>query len=211
MLSLRHVSSSVHREVSVDIHPACITALLGLNGAGKSSLMKVLLGLMPYSGTIHWKGKDLSHMKQRDKSCLMAYIPQSPEVKFAFSCEEMVAMGRYSWGGERQEPVVSALKAVDALAWRNRSILELSCGQRQRVYIARALASDAKILLLDEPHNHLDVLQQGHLWKLLKKIQSEDRIILLATHDIRSAAEYCGAQIVLDSGAISKNCALLSS
>lgn len=173
-----------------------IVGVIGPNGAGKSTLLKAIVGLAPVAeGTISIYGKPAS--RQRSE---VAYVPQREEVNWEFpvAVEDVVMMGRYGrigWfrraGKEDRDHVDRALALVDLEDIRGRQINQLSGGQQQRVFIARALAQDASILLLDEPLTGVDATSQEKILELLHGLAAEGRTIVMATHDLNSAACNC--------------------
>lgn len=167
-------------------------ALIGPNGAGKSTLLNTLAGLIrPMAGSILWNGKPLREHKHE-----IAYVPQRNEVDWAFplTVRELVEMGRYpslgawkAFSAHDREIVSRALEAMKLTPLCNRQIGELSGGQQQRVFLARALAQEAHILLLDEPFTGLDVPGTEHLTALLRELAAEGRLIIASHHDLASA------------------------
>ncbi len=168
-------------------------ALVGPNGAGKSTLLKILARLMrPDSGEILWNGAPLSHFPHET-----AYLPQRSEVNWAFplTVRDLVAMGRYPslgiWRKSRRhdrEIVDKALFALGLERLHDRQIGALSGGQQQRAFLARALAQEAHILLLDEPFTGLDSRGTASLGELLRALAREGRLIIASHHDLNTAA-----------------------
>lgn len=167
-------------------------ALIGPNGAGKSTLLNTLAGLIrPMAGSILWNGKPLREHKRE-----IAYVPQRNEVDWSFplTVHELVEMGRYpslgawnAFSAHDREIVARALDSMKLGALSDRQIGELSGGQQQRVFLARALAQEAHILLLDEPFTGLDVPGTENLTVLLRELASEGRLIIASHHDLASA------------------------
>lgn len=195
-------SRAVLRALSLELCCGQLHGVLGPNGSGKSTLFKALAGLIPLQhGEIYWNGDPLSTQSRRDWSQICSLVPQTPSISFDYSVEEIVRMGLYASGDLDQESAVTnALKLVDAYHLRQRSINKISAGERQRVYIARALVTDAPILLLDEPTSNLDIRHQLEIWSLLRELVRPDRLIIAALHDLHIAAEFCDAVTVLDQG-----------
>ena len=196
------------RDASFDLPLGTITALVGVNGAGKSTLFKALMGFVPVSsGTIEILGQPVGKvMKQQ----AVAYVPQAEEVDWTFPVlvEDVVMMGRYGHMGllrrprdEDREAVTAALARVNMTDYRHRQIGELSGGQRKRVFLARALAQDAKVILLDEPFTGVDVKTEDQIIALLAELRQEGRVMLVATHNLGSVPEYCD-RVVLVKGTV---------
>ncbi|MGG7564872.1 manganese/iron ABC transporter ATP-binding protein [Rhodovulum sp. DZ06] len=175
-----------------------ITALVGVNGAGKSTLFKAIMGFVPAArGEVRVFGLPVKAALRRN---LVAYVPQAEEVDWAFPVlvEDVVMMGRYGHMGFLRRPRAADRAAVDAALarvnmqdFRKRQIGELSGGQRKRVFLARALAQDARAILLDEPFTGVDVKTEDQIIALLKALRDEGRVMLVSTHNLGSVPEFC--------------------
>ena len=195
-LTVAYGSRSALSGVNADMERGQIVGVVGPNGAGKSTLLKAIVGLVPIVGgtiTVH----DKPASKQRHE---VAYVPQREEVNWEFpvSVEDVVMMGRYGrigWfrraGNDDRRRVDEALEMVDLIDIRDRHINQLSGGQQQRVFLARALAQDASVLLLDEPLSGVDATSQERILQLLHDLAAEGRTVVMATHDLSSAACNC--------------------
>lgn len=191
--------------VSFDIPKGAITALVGANGAGKSTLFKALMGFVPAAkGAVQILGRPVK-AALADK--LVAYVPQSEEVDWTFPVlvEEVVMMGRYGHMGLLRRPsskdraaVDAALARVDMAPLRKRQIGELSGGQRKRVFLARALAQDAQVILLDEPFTGVDVQTEAAIVALLRALRDEGRVMLVSTHNLGAVPEFCDRVVLLN-------------
>jgi ABC-type Mn2+/Zn2+ transport system ATPase subunit len=178
-------------------------ALIGPNGAGKSSLLKAIAGLIPRaSGEILWRGSAVSKWSHE-----FAYLPQREEVDWSFpiTVRGLVEMGRYPqtgwWRKFREEDKLAVDRAIDSLQLRDiehRQIRELSGGQQQRAFLARALAQEAHVLLLDEPFTGLDRSAVSILGDLLAKLAEEGRLVIASHHDLVSAHSLFDEVLVLD-------------
>ncbi|MEM7519582.1 MAG: manganese/iron ABC transporter ATP-binding protein [Pseudomonadota bacterium] len=181
-----------------------VTALVGVNGAGKSTLFKALMGFVPVaSGSINILGHSIKDALSQN---LVAYVPQSEDVDWAFPVlvEDVVMMGRYGHMGFFRRPsaldraaVDRALARVSMLDFRHRQIGELSGGQRKRVFLARALAQDGQVILLDEPFTGVDVQTEAQIVALLKDLRSEGRVMLVSTHNLGSVPEFCDRAVLV--------------
>jgi manganese/iron transport system ATP-binding protein len=181
-----------------------ITALVGVNGAGKSTLFKAIMGFVPIAaGEIRILGRSV---REALKANLVAYVPQAEEVDWAFPVlvEDVVMMGRYGHMGffRRARPadraaVTEALARVGMSGFRERQIGELSGGQRKRVFLARALAQDGRVILLDEPFSGVDVKTEEQIVALLKSLRDEGRVMLVATHNLGSVPEFCDRTVLV--------------
>jgi manganese/iron transport system ATP-binding protein len=196
------------RDASFAIPPGTIAALVGVNGAGKSTLFKAIMGFLPVSaGEIGILGKSV---KAALKAGIVAYVPQAEEVDWTFPVlvEDVVMMGRYGHMGFLRIPkaadhaaVAEALVRVGMSGFRKRQIGELSGGQRKRVFLARALAQDGQVILLDEPFTGVDVQTEEAIVQLLRELRDEGRVMLVSTHNLGSVPEFCD-QVVLVKGTV---------
>ena len=168
------------RNASFEIPTGTITALVGVNGAGKSTLFKAIMGFVPAAkGEITVLGMPVKDALRQN---VVAYVPQSEEVDWSFPVlvEDVVMMGRYGHMGFLRRPkqmdheaVTSALERVNMIDFRHRQIGELSGGQRKRVFLARALAQEGKVILLDEPFTGVDVQTEDAIIALLREMRDE--------------------------------------
>ncbi|MCT4555305.1 MAG: manganese/iron ABC transporter ATP-binding protein [Pelagimonas sp.] len=189
---------------SFDIPRGSVTALVGVNGAGKSTLFKSVMGFVPTAqGQITILGLPVREALKRN---LVAYVPQSEEVDWAFPVlvEDVVMMGRYGHMGFLRRPRAADHKAVEqALArvnmqdFRKRQIGELSGGQRKRVFLARSLAQDGQVILLDEPFTGVDVKTEDQIIALLRELRDEGRVMLVSTHNLGSVPEFCDRTVLV--------------
>jgi iron complex transport system ATP-binding protein len=154
----------------------------------------------PSSGNVFWKEENLHAKERLEISKIISFVPQNVQTHFDFSVFELVAMGRYPYGQESLEPLKEAMYAVDVWHLREQNISTLSAGEKQRVYIARALATAAPVLLLDEPTANLDIRHQLEIWSLLKKLVTEGKIVIVTTHDLAATEEYCDSVVILNEG-----------
>lgn len=188
-----------------------MVSVLGPNGCGKSTLMKIICNLLkPENGCVNILGKMVEQISLNDLARNIAYVSQSNYAVFSYSVYEIVMMGRTPYlnllGFEKtddKEIVFDAMKKMEIDHLAGKGISELSGGEAQRVYIARALAQQAKIILLDEPNAHMDLEHQVRTFELLKKINKEEgTTILSVSHDLNFVGIYFDRIIVLQSGKI---------
>lgn len=192
------------RDASFEVPTGTITGLVGVNGAGKSTIFKAIMGFVPLSGgEITVLGQSA---KAALKQNLVAYVPQSEEVDWSFPVlvEDVVMMGRYGHMGFFRSPgpadhaaVTNALSRVNMSDFRKRQIGELSGGQRKRVFLARALAQDGKVVLLDEPFTGVDVQTEEAIIILLREMRDEGRVMLVSTHNLGSVPEFCDRTVLV--------------
>ncbi|WP_299414070.1 manganese/iron ABC transporter ATP-binding protein [uncultured Sulfitobacter sp.] len=192
------------RDATFEIPTGTITALVGVNGAGKSTLFKAIMGFVPAAkGEISVLGMPVKEALKRN---IVAYVPQSEEVDWSFPVlvEDVVMMGRYGHMGFFRHPkkadhaaVTSALERVNMAEYRHRQIGELSGGQRKRVFLARALAQEGQVILLDEPFTGVDVQTEDAIVELLRDMRDEGRVMLVSTHNLGSVTEFCDRTILV--------------
>ena len=196
------------RDASFTVPKGSVTALVGVNGAGKSTLFKALMGFVPASrGTVQVMGMAVPEALRRN---LIAYVPQAEEVDWTFPVlvQDVVMMGRYGHMGflrralpQDRAAVDQALERVGMTEFRHRQIGELSGGQKKRVFLARALAQGAAVILLDEPFTGVDVKTEDAIIALLRQMRDEGRVMLVSTHDLGSVPEFCD-RVVLVKGTV---------
>jgi iron complex transport system ATP-binding protein len=197
--------------VSFTIDEAQIVAIIGPNGSGKTTLLKIINGtLFPDAGQMLIDGKDASRWSRKDIAQKVAIVPQETAVVFPFYAEEIVLMGRfphlnnYRFEDKKDYRIVhEAMEKTDTLAFAARRFDELSAGERQRVLIARALAQEPKVLLLDESTVFLDLKHQAQFLALLRQLNAAQQLtVIFVTHDINLAAQHADRIILLYSGKI---------
>ena len=213
-LSVRHATVTYRngmtaiKDASFEVPAGSITALVGVNGSGKSTIFKSIMGFVRLAaGDISILGESVTIALRKN---LVAYVPQAEEVDWNFPVlvEDVVMMGRYGHMGMMRIARAKDRKAVDeALArvgmsdFRKRQIGELSGGQKKRVFLARALAQDSRVILLDEPFTGVDVTTEDAIVALLRSLRDEGRVIVVSTHNLGSVPEFCD-QTVLVKGTV---------
>ncbi len=192
-------------DASCQIPDGSITALLGVNGSGKTTLFRSIMGVLKINS-----GKIIIDGQSPDiaiKNNLISYVPQYDDIDWDFPIlvKDVVMMGRYSYMNFMRKPnpvdykiVEESLKKVGMDDLNNRQIGELSGGQKKRVFIARALAQESKILLLDEPFTGVDSKTENTILELIKQEREKDKIILISTHDLNIVPEICDRTILIN-------------
>ncbi|MEZ5764097.1 MAG: manganese/iron ABC transporter ATP-binding protein [Xanthobacteraceae bacterium] len=196
--------TAVH-DASFEIEPGTICALVGVNGSGKSTIFKAIMGFVrPAAGEVRLCGWPVEQAIRRN---LVAYVPQSEEIDWNFPVlvEDVVMMGRYGHMNFLRMPsradrykVDAALERVGMSAFRHRQIGELSGGQKKRVFLARALAQEGRIILLDEPFTGVDVKTETAIISLLRELRAAGQVILISTHNLGSVPEFCDQVVLLN-------------
>ncbi|MDO8059260.1 metal ABC transporter ATP-binding protein ['Crotalaria aegyptiaca' phytoplasma] len=190
-------------DIDLEIKKGSFTAILGPNGAGKSTLIKTIIELIPkLSGEILFFGKPYKHLQKK-----IVYVPQRNEAYWNFPTTvlDIVLMGRYGHLGWFKRPTEQdkniakqALKEVDMLSFQNRQISELSGGQQQRVFLARSLAQQGEIYLLDEPLQGIDIQTEKKIISILQKLKKEGKTIIAIHHDLTTVEQYFDHIILLN-------------
>jgi iron complex transport system ATP-binding protein len=187
-----------------------MVALLGPNGAGKSTLLKLLAGLLvPTTGSVEMSGKPISDWNPRARAARVAVVPQTVRALPEITVESFVLYGRYAHmgpfgrrGPEDRDAVERALVAADAIDLAQRPLTTLSGGQRQRALIARALAQEAELLLIDEPTNALDPEHQVRTFELIARLTWEGHAAIVVTHELNLASQFSSRVVLLDAGRV---------
>ena len=195
--------------VSIKVGAGSLTALIGPNGAGKSTLIRVLSGVSkPTDGRVLFNGADWNDTPRRERARLVALVEQDPTTDLAITVRDTVALGRtpYSglFGGESagdRASVDAALAATQTAQFADRDLSTLSGGERQRVQLARALAQQPQLLLLDEPTSHLDIGAQLEVMHVLRMLANDGLAVLTALHDLNLAA-HADQVVVLAAGRV---------
>lgn len=196
--------TAVH-DASFELDPGTICALVGVNGSGKSTIFKAIMGFVtPAAGEIRLCGRPVAEAVKRN---VVAYVPQSEDIDWNFPVlvEDVVMMGRYGHMNFLRMPsradrykVDAALERVGMSAYRARQIGELSGGQKKRVFLARALAQEGSIILLDEPFTGVDVKTETAIISLLRELRAAGHLMLISTHNLGSVPDFCDRVVLLN-------------
>lgn len=185
------------------------TALIGPNGAGKTSALRALAGLAAYEGQVLLDGRDVRRLGRRSVARLVAFVPQKPETPAALTVAEYVLLGRTPHisylGAERRsdrEAAARSLRRLELERFANRPLGSLSGGELQRAVLARALAQEAPVLLLDEPTTALDLGRQQLVLELVDALRRDGLTVVTTMHDLTLAGQYAERLILLDEGSV---------
>ena len=200
----------VVREVTAEIETGDWVALIGPNGAGKTSLLRAVAGLLPCDGSVSLEGAPLAELGRRERAQRLALVPQEPRTPPWLTVAEYVLMGRTPYlrplareGDADHDAAARALSRLDLDELAERTLGTLSGGERQRVVVARALAQEASIVLLDEPTASLDIGHQQQALDLLDALRETEGLTLVAAmHDLTLAAQYADRVLLLDQGRV---------
>ncbi|HHV65309.1 MAG TPA: ABC transporter ATP-binding protein [Peptococcaceae bacterium] len=199
----------VLRDISLQIPKGQITGIIGPNGSGKTTLLKVLSGAnKPCAGQVLLNKRPLQDYSRQEIARQIAFLEQNNNGSLPFTVREVVEMGRYPWLKplapltlKDKEVIASALECFDLTAKQDRVVETLSGGERQLVSLARAMAQEPKILILDEPTTYLDIGHQSMVMEYLRKWHKESATtIIMVIHDLNLSSQYCDHLIVLNDG-----------
>ena len=185
-------------------------ALIGPNGAGKSTLIRAMAGLVAYGGTVTLDEVDMRAMKAKERARVLAYVPQEPTLPPDLTVEQYVLLGRTPHlgylatpGRHDRERARSAMARLDVTKFAQRRLARLSGGERQRAVLARALAGDPRVLLLDEPTSMLDVGHEQQVLELVDELRKDAGLTVVSTlHDLTVAGQYADTLVMLDGGEV---------
>ncbi|GAA0324259.1 ATP-binding cassette domain-containing protein [Bacillus carboniphilus] len=202
----------VVQDISFSVNAGEFIGILGPNGSGKTTLLKLISkGLPLHAGEVRINDQSIHTYSSVELAKVMAVLPQSTETSFSYSVRETIELGRYpfqkglfpQWSKEDEEAVRQAILATSVESFQEKELNSLSGGEKQRVFLAQALAQEPSLFLLDEPTNHLDLAHQKGLMDLLKKWSVEKNLTVLSVfHDLNLASLYCDRLILMDQGEI---------
>lgn len=210
-VKFKYKSNWVLNDIAFQTLEGEFLGIIGPNGSGKTTLIKIIDGLLaPDEGVVSFRGKNIRHFRRNDIAKVIAMVPQDIPLGFPFTVQEVVMMGRSPHLGRLRfegasdfEIVRTAMETTDILPFASRSINELSGGERQRVLIARALAQQPQVILLDESTAFLDIKHQVAFFDLMKTLNKNEKLTVIAvTHDMNLASLYCDRIMLLDGGRV---------
>jgi len=207
-VSVVRAGRSILKDVSLTVRNGAVLAVVGPNGSGKSTLLRTLAGLWRADvGRVLLGEQNLNGLRRADIAKEITYVPQESQFEFDFTVREIVLMGRYPHRGrfdretfEDRKAADEALERTDIAHLAERSVIRLSGGEKQRVLIARSLATRAHILLLDEPTANLDVDHSLDVLALCRSLANEGRAVAIATHDLNAVYRFADEVALIDAG-----------
>lgn len=208
-ITVRYGNSAVVDDLSFHLGEGEWLMLAGPNGAGKSTLIETIAQGVPYAGVIRWKGKDIRSLKGAQLAQRIGVLSQKNNVGYAYTVEEVVGLGRYAYKAglfsgkddQGKSAVEKALELTGLTELRRASMLTLSGGEMQRVFLAQVFAQNPQVLILDEPANHLDLKYQQHIFTLIQKwLKEPGRAVLSVVHDLSLAMRYGSHAVLMDHG-----------
>ena len=208
-LAVRFDRTDAVRGVSLDVAADEWVMLIGPNGAGKTSILRALCGLLPFDGEARLGGRDVRSLGRRELARSIAFVPQNPVTPAELTVAEYVLLGRTPHlgylgieGRSDRRTVARALERLDLLPFAERSLGSLSGGELQRAVLARALAQEAHVLLLDEPTTSLDLGRQQQALELVDSLRGDGLTVLCTMHDLTLAGQYADRLVLLDRGSV---------
>jgi len=213
-LSSAYGKHKILDDINLTIYEGGIYGIIGPNGSGKTTLLKnIARCLVPKKNSIHLADKDITQFSNRSLAKEISYVPQNTDLEFEFSVMDMVLMGRSPYIKRLQsessydiEVAERAMKATNTWHLRDKNINMVSGGERQRAIIARALAQETNIMLLDEPVSQLDLHHQLEIMDILKRLAIEDKVtVIMSIHDLNIAAQFCDRLVLMNNGKIFKD------
>lgn len=199
--------------INIDFYGNSIYGIIGPNGSGKTTLLKnITRSLMPKDKSIYISDKDITSFSNKELAKVISYVPQNTNLEFEFSVMDIVLMGRTPYlkrlRSESSDDIKIAensMKITNTWNLKDKNTGNISGGERQRAIIARALAQQSKIMLLDEPVSQLDIHHQVEILKILKRLKTEKKVtVIMSLHDLNLASQYCDKLILMDEGKIVK-------
>lgn len=208
--TFRYNTTPALANIDLSVARPCLAALLGPNGSGKSTLLKIAAGLLRASrATVQIRGESVGSLSIREVARLLAWVPQRADLPFAVTVREMVRVGRYRIERplrpappEEGSRIETALESVGLSGLADREVETLSGGEWQRALVARAIAQDTPVLLLDEPVANLDLRYQDEIYILLRRLADDGRLVVVADHHLEIAASYADRALLLHRGTI---------
>jgi iron complex transport system ATP-binding protein len=205
-----NVLDGIDFEITLENNTGIFTGIIGANGSGKTTLLKNISGyLKPNAGRAIVFDKDVRKMSIKERAKYIGYVPQDTQSDFEFKCYDIVMMGRTSYikrfeteSDEDRKIVQEVMETTNTWHLKDSNVNEISGGERQRIYIARALAQKPKMLLLDEPISHLDIKYQIQILLLLKTLCSKGITVISILHDIKLASKFCDKIVILKNGKV---------
>lgn len=215
MLSVKGLGVTIRgKRILHDVSFSCLEGqwlmLAGPNGAGKSTLLRAISQGEAYEGVVRFEGEDVRGIKPRDRARKMALLSQMHEVGYAFTALELIRLGRYAYGGflkggdkEDEARVAEAVRLTGLEGVLRQNVLTLSGGELQRVFLAQVLAQSPRLLLLDEPANHLDLKYQQQVFGIIESwLRTPGRAVISVVHDLSLARAFGHQALLLDKGRV---------
>lgn len=201
LMSAQNVSveNRIH-SVTLNLHAGEVMGLIGPNGSGKSTLLNCMAGLLPCNGEVMLQSQPLTTMNPRQRAQTLGLLPQRSNSAWSLLVRDVVGLGRLPWGDENSSVIEQAMRLAQVSEFASRSIDTLSGGEQARVWLARVLAGQPKVLLADEPMASLDLLYQQNIIHTLCEYATQGHAVMVAVHDLSLAARYCNRLALMNQG-----------
>ena len=177
-----------------------VVGIIGPNGAGKSTLLHSLAGLLPFTGHYDFEGQSLAAISARERARRISLLPQNTESAWPLTVEDVVTLGRLPWGDQNQAVIHAAMSATGIESFKKQRVDRLSGGEQARVWLARVLAGQPRLLIADEPTASLDLYYLRAVMDCIQAYANAGHLVIMAIHDLALAAQYCDRLILLDKG-----------
>ena len=201
LISIRNLSVGQRlMDINLNLKAGEMLGVIGANGAGKSTLLHCLAGIQDYQGEIRLAGAAIKAMPERQRAQQLGFLPQSSNSAWALTVHDVISLGRLPWNDSNAEAITQAAAVAGVDAWLDRQVDQLSGGQQARVWLARVLAGQPRVILADEPVASLDLFQQQNVLRLLRRYAQSGRAVMLSIHDLSLAARYCDRLCLLHEG-----------
>ena len=210
-MTVRYGENTIVKAISFDVLEGQWLMLVGPNGAGKSTIVNAIAQGVPYSGNVTFGGKDVRRMKPSEFAKNCGILTQTHNVNYSFTVEEIIRLGRYSYSGglfaksssNDDKAVAEAARLTGMLSLMQQSVLTLSGGELQRTFLAQLFAQNPRLLILDEPSNHLDLVYQRQIFELTREwLAHSGRAVISVVHDLSLAKKYGTHALLLHNGRI---------
>ena len=186
--------------INLNLKAGEILGVIGANGAGKSTLLHCLAGIQDYQGEMRLAGAAMQAIPERQRAQQLGFLPQSSHSAWALTVRDVISLGRLPWNDSNTEAIAQAAVVAGVDSWLDRQVDQLSGGQQARVWLARVLAGQPRVILADEPVASLDLFQQQNVLRLLRRYAQSGRAVILSIHDLSLAARYCDRLCLLHDG-----------
>ena len=201
LISIRNLSVGQRlMDINLNLKAGEMLGVIGANGAGKSTLLHCLAGIQDYQGEIRLAGAAIKAMPERQRAQQLGFLPQSSNSAWALTVHDVISLGRLPWNDSNAEAITQAAAVAGVDSWLDRQVDQLSGGQQARVWLARVLAGQPRVILADEPVASLDLFQQQNVLRLLRHYARSGRAVMLSIHDLSLAARYCDRLCLLHEG-----------
>ncbi len=215
MFSLKNVAFSYGARplffgLNLAVNKRDMAFVLGENGSGKSTLLKIICGILtPSSGDVEVSGRNIFSLGKRERAALVSYGGDEVPADFPLTVFDFVSLGRFphrgffgSFRSDDREMVEKAMEMMEIASFRNRYLQELSAGEKQRVFLARAIAQDGELMVLDEPAAHLDMRTTVKIFGILTQLAQGGKTVIVSSHDANLTARYSRSVFILKSGSL---------